>query len=373
MLKLLCIFVIPLMSAGVSLADNSDTLKNGSHTIVNISPGNDPGTLFNKTSPVYFPLFSNDRPSFERKKKMEVSLVNTLQNDTISIFQKNDGIFCLTDTLKPLFKKWQVNTFAGVFYAGSLTGLSFLWYSDYSTGRFHFFNDSKEWKGIDKIGHMTTAFQLARVQSELYQAAGYTRSQSARISALCSFGYMTVIEVLDGFSDGWGFSVGDMTANTLGVSMFAVNELTKKENLLSIKFSCHPTDYAQYNPSLLGENFLQGSLKDYNGQTYWLSLNLKDCMHSESRFPAWLNMALGYGADGMIGGDYNPTEVDGVPVPFFRRYSQWYISPDIDFSKIPVRGRGWKLLLKGLNFIKFPAPALEWNAENGLKMHYFYF
>ncbi|MPM02503.1 hypothetical protein SDC9_48752 [bioreactor metagenome] len=289
----------------------------------------------------------------------------------LKLFSAGDA--ATADTTAPLFKKWQVNTFAAAFYAGSLTGLSFLWYSDYSTGRFHFFNDMDEWKGIDKLGHMTSAFHLARVQSDLYQNAGYSRGQSARISLLCSFGYMSAIEILDGFSEGWGFSAGDMCANTLGLSLFAVNELTGKENLFTVKMGFHYTDFAQYNPSLLGENKLQQPLKDYNGQTYWLSLNIKECLKKESRFPAWLNVAVGYGAEGMTGAEVNPAIVDGKSLPEFARYSQWYIAPDIDFSKIPVRGRGWKLLLRSFNFLKFPAPALEWNAENGLKMHYLYF
>ena len=230
-----------------------------------------------------------------------------------------------------------------------------------------------EWKGIDKLGHFTSAFHLARVQSDLYQNAGYSRKSSAQISLACSFAYMSIIEVLDGFSDGWGFSVGDLCANTLGMSLFAVNEHTEKDNLVSVKMGFHQTKYAKYNPSILGENLLQQPLKDYNGQTYWLSLNIKECLKKESKFPPWLNIALGYGAEGMTGGDKNPDIVDGKPIPHFNRYSQLYIAPDIDFSKIPVKGRGWKLLLRSLNFLKCPAPALEWNSENGFRGHFIYF
>ena len=45
-------------------------------------------------------------------------------------------------------------------------------------------------------------------------------------------------------------------------------------------------------------------LKDYNGQTYWLSANLKSFFQG-SNIPAWLNVAVGYGADGMFGGFEN--------------------------------------------------------------------
>lgn len=279
----------------------------------------------------------------------------------------------VSDSSRPLLKKWQVNAFTALFYGGSLTALSFLWYSDYSTGRFHAFNDMDEWKGVDKLGHATTAFHFARVQSDLFMAAGYPRRKASGFSALCSFGYMSVIEILDGFSAGWGFSVGDMVANTLGTGLFIAGELSGKDQLFSLKMSFHYSDFAQYNSSLLGENKLQQPLKDYNGQTYWLSVNIRNCLPDESLFPAWINLALGYGADGMTGGSENPTEVNGIAIPYFSRYSQWYLAPDIDFSKIPVRGRGWKLLLRSLNFIKFPAPALEFNNINGLKFHFLYF
>ena len=42
-------------------------------------------------------------------------------------------------------------------------------------------------------------------------------------------------------------------------------------------------------------------LKDYNAQTYWFSANLKS-FFPEIKFTAWLNVAVGYGAEGMFGG-----------------------------------------------------------------------
>jgi hypothetical protein len=58
-------------------------------------------------------------------------------------------------------------------------------------------------------------------------------------------------------------------------------------------------------PNVLGENFLQQTLKDYNGQTYWLSINVASFLSDDTRFPKWLNVAVGYGADGLIGGTEN--------------------------------------------------------------------
>jgi hypothetical protein len=45
-----------------------------------------------------------------------------------------------------------------------------------------------------------------------------------------------------------------------------------------------------YRPNVLGSS-LGTNAKDYNGQTYWLSVNL----HSFIKAPKWLNLAIGYG------------------------------------------------------------------------------
>ena len=50
---------------------------------------------------------------------------------------------------------------AGVAYVGSMAGLYTLWYSDYPSTSFHTFDDAGEWKQMDKIGHMGSAYYLS--------------------------------------------------------------------------------------------------------------------------------------------------------------------------------------------------------------------
>jgi len=50
---------------------------------------------------------------------------------------------------------------------------------------------------------------------------------------------------------------------------------------------------------VLGESRGSSILKDYNGQTYWLSLNLKD-ITGVSAMPEWLSVSGGYSATGMF-------------------------------------------------------------------------
>jgi hypothetical protein len=117
----------------------------------------------------------------------------------------------------------------------------------------------------------------------------------------------------------------------------------------------------------LGSNLQENLLKDYNGQTYWLSVNPAAFMNSAASFPKWLNIAIGYGAEGMIGGSVNPvlTDVDGNNI-YFDRYRQFYLSLDIDLTRIKTRSSFLKALFTTIGFIKIPAPALEFS-RHGIK------
>ena len=44
-----------------------------------------------------------------------------------------------------------------------------------------------------------------------------------------------------------------------------------------------------------------------------------------------------------------------------RRYRQWYLSPDIDFTKIKTNKKGLRVLFFALTAFKFPAPSLEFS------------
>jgi hypothetical protein len=59
-----------------------------------------------------------------------------------------------------------------------------------------------------------------------------------------------------------------------GTALFVSQELLWKEQRITPKFSFHTTQYAQYRPNVLGSSLAEQMLKDYNGQTYWLSVNL---------------------------------------------------------------------------------------------------
>lgn len=252
-------------------------------------------------------------------------------------------------------------------------GLNWLWYKKFPRSRFHFFNDNNEWLSMDKVGHATTAYNIAAIQSDLLRWGGVKPGTSALIGTLTALGFLTMIEIMDGHSVKWGFSKGDMLANIAGCLLFEGQQLLWGQQRIGLKYSYHGTIFPQYHPAELGSNLPQRMLKDYNGQTYWLSVNIGSFLPVAGGFPQWLNLSAGYGAEGMIGGVTNPTTVNGRPIPDFSRYRQFYFSFDTDLYRIDGLSPLAATLLKTNRTLKTPAPALKWNEKQGLKWHWLYY
>ena len=264
-------------------------------------------------------------------------------------------------------------------YAVTMTGLYQLWYSDYDLERFHFFNDNKEWMQMDKIGHTFSAYIAGKQGYNVCNWAGLSNKKSAWLGGNLGWVFLASVEVLDGFSSGWGFSTGDIIANTTGSASFIAQQLLWKEQRIEFKISYHSTSYAKYRPDLLGDGLQEELFKDYNGQTLWLSANIYSFLKSEGRlprlqnFPRWLNVSIGYGAEGMIGATSNPSSYKGKTLPHFDRYRQFYLAPDIDLTRIKTKSKALKFIFEATRYIKFPLPCLEYNEKNKFVFHGLYF
>jgi hypothetical protein len=114
-------------------------------------------------------------------------------------------------------------------------------------------------------------------------------------------------------------------------------------------------------------------IKDYNGQSYWISGNISSFLPAGSKFPKWLNIAMGYGAEGMTGASGNTLNQNGQPVPEFPRYRQFFLSLDVDLTRIPTKSKVLKGIFNVLSFIKIPAPAVEYNTLGQFKVHGLYY
>ncbi len=261
----------------------------------------------------------------------------------------------------------------GTLYVASLTGLYFAWYHDYPQSSFHLFNDDNEWMQTDKCGHGVTSYYISRIGYFTYRWSGVKEKKAAWFGGLLGFAYMMNIEILDGFSSEWGFSLGDLTANTLGSMIFIGQQLGWHEQRFSLKYSFHQTQFAQYRPDLLGDNLIQQMVKDYNGHSYWISGNISSFLPGRSKFPKWLNIAVGYGAEGMTGGFSNPAGQGSHPATEFTRYRQFFLSLDVDLTRIPVKSKVLKVIFNVLSFIKIPSPTLEYNTLGQFKAYAFYY
>ena len=267
-------------------------------------------------------------------------------------------------------------------YGGSLIILSNTWYKNYPHTSFHTFNDAGEWLQVDKFGHGWTAYNTGRVSAAMWRWAGLSQKQSAIIGGLSGAVYLTVIEFLDAHSAQWGWSWGDMTANIVGSGLFISQELLWKEQRIQYKFSFHHKDYGdsalnKRADDLFGESWYERMLKDYNAQTYWFSANLRS-FFKESNLPKWLNVSVGYGADGMLGGFENKWIDDdsgGVPVDRtdIPRIRQFYLAPDIDFTKIKTNKKWLRTIFFCLNAFKCPAPTLMIDSKGKFKAYALYF
>lgn len=266
------------------------------------------------------------------------------------------------------WRKWLIGAGTAAGYGGSFVFLNEAWYKNYPRSGFHFFDDSGEWMQIDKLGHVWTAYQTSRLTSEMWKWAGVPENKAVLLGSGSSLLYMLSIEYLDGRSAEWGWSWADAGADIAGAALYATQQLAWSEQKLQIKFSAFPKNYeASLNrrvDDLYGNSFQGRLLKDYNAQTYWLSANIKSFL-PQLNFPQWLNVSVGYGAEGMFGGYENIAYDKNGNLTFDRRdikrYRQWFLAPDVDFTRIKTNSKFLKTAFVALNVLKFPAPAIEFS------------
>ena len=249
----------------------------------------------------------------------------------------------------------------------TLIGLNQLWYTDFPKSKLHSVNDFDEWQQMDKMGHVFSAYQLTRIGAEALDWSGVSEKNQLIYSSALSLGFLTTVEIFDGYSKEWGFSWSDVAANIAGTGIYVGQELLWQEQRITMKYSFHRTSLASKRPDKLGDGFFEEALKDYNGQTIWLSANVNAFTNTRT-LPKWLNIAVGYGANGMLTGISEP-DIFGVHP---ERYRQFYLSLDVDLTRIDTKSRFLKSVFSLINVLKIPAPTIEYNGKNRLTFHLLY-
>ena len=241
------------------------------------------------------------------------------------------------------------NSSIGLLSSASLIGLHRLWYSKESQEAFHLFDDSKNWMQMDKMGHVMSSYELSRNMTDVYEWSGMSRRNSALLASSISFAYMSGIEIMDGHSSEWGFSISDMAANLAGTGWFLFQESFFSKQIFQPKFSFHQTIYAEMRPQVLGSNFMESMLKDYNGQTYWISFSPGQL--GVKKWPKWIMISLGHSINGRLKG--NSSHFMG-----YESQREYLFSLDLDLNEIQIKSRVLKSLFKVINCVKIPFPAI---------------
>lgn len=251
-------------------------------------------------------------------------------------------------------------------YTASNIALYKTWYEPYNTGKFHTFNDQKEWLGMDKTGHFITSWWISSFIKETAEMSGFDHRQSKWMGIIYPTVFMTSVELMDGFSDGWGFSTTDLAANFGGIAFSYWQSESTFLNKFNLKYSWNPGELSGLRPNILGRNVPERMLKNYNEQTYWLSVPLH-LVHN--RIPNWLCISFGYGAKGMLGGRSNVWNQGTEMFDYsnIERERQYSLSLDLDLREIKIKGKAWKLFTSTFRWLKIPAPALHFNSKSGFE------
>lgn len=287
--------------------------------------------------------------------------------------------FAQTDSIlqnpKPIFNKGRfaaVVAAEAALYAGTMSYLNFIWYKDTKRVPFEFYADGKGYLQVDKFGHAYGAYLESYIGYRAMRWSGASKKKALLYGGTLGFLLQSPIEIVDGFYEGWGFSWTDMAANAVGSSLVIGQELLFDEQIVKYKFSFRPSPYAKQANGYLGSTFTGQILQDYNAHTYWFSIGLNRIIRSE-RIPDWLNVAVGYGANGMFGEFENIKKWGNVVIPPTQRYRQFLFSLDIDWTKIKTKNRILKPILQSMFMLKLPFPALEINTKNGFRAYGIYY
>ncbi len=228
-----------------------------------------------------------------------------------------------------------------------------------------------DWSGntylhLDKGGHFMGGLFMASSLTEGYHWAGLGPRGSALAGTLTSWAVLLEIEMRDAYYDQWGFSIPDFAANTAGAAVPLMHALFPATDVVGFKFSYWPSAlYLDHDERQRhGRPHTEYAIDDYEGMTFWVTLGVGEMLaRRQTRWPAWLGLALGYGASGMHGSNVKSRgrEREYLDLPSAR--SEVFLALDYDLRHLPARGTWWQRLVHEANWLHLPAPAVRLHPE----------
>jgi hypothetical protein len=147
------------------------------------------------------------------------------------------------------------------------------WWEDGFTGSFHtvdegWFGQNTYAGGADKVGHAFFTYTGARLLTRAFEALGNDPGHALRLGVWTSLGVMTAVEVVDGFSKKYRFSMEDAVANAVGAAFAVLVEKDPRiDALLDFRLLYQRSDDAKR----VGETDF---IADFSGQTYLLAFKV---------------------------------------------------------------------------------------------------
>jgi len=248
------------------------------------------------------------------------------------------------------------------FYVGGVIGLNKGFSHDYLNNKWH--QDYARNLQMDKAAHVFASYQIGNLFFNSLKWSGVNEDAQLLYGAGMGFVFLTSVELVSGFSQ-YGCSFKDILANGIGTSLFVSQELLWKEQRIVVKISFKNLDFISSSPSQMKAHIRD----EFDDQTVWMSVNLHS-FFKDSKIPRWLNIAVGYGVEGVSSPNY--VKIDNLNKKA-AAYRQFYISLDADLTKIETKSHFLKTFFAIFNSVKIPAPSIEYSVNEGFRAHSIYF
>jgi hypothetical protein len=223
------------------------------------------------------------------------------------------------------------------------------WWKDMSR-TFHFSgkSDYQYALNMDKVGHFFASNLLSDGFGASLRWAGVDYQRSLLCGAALGSFVEFVQEIVDGFAPWWGFSLGDMGSNVVGAFYPAVQSWIPVLKNFTFKGSYWPTKDSYPKRVAASRNQQFVFLDDYEGQTIWVSVNVRNFLPKEvrSNWPPFLNIAAGFTVENR--------DLMGA--------GNWVVllAPDIQLSRLfPAESEFWKTVLHFTDYFHVPTPAVR--------------
>ena len=205
------------------------------------------------------------------------------------------------------------------------------WVNDYRA--FHWWN--APWfgeLGVDKIGHMYTAYALYKSLHEVLLWGGHDTDDAFWWAAGVAAFHGFMVEVGDGFSE-YGFDFRDVTFNYIGLTYGMLQTKIPFLRNFDLKWSLYyPMKHHAFKINDL-----------YVYHIYWMSINVKNLLPEVAKpyWPSVIQIAFGLGAEDQL---------------TTRTYN---LSFDYNIEALPIEGSEAGLFKRLLNLFHYPAPGVK--------------